>query len=120
MGSHLAPKAPGAALSVEVSWTASTKNSAGSPITWPYFLDFEIIERATGIVRQSGGSGLTLNVPNGARVSAFTQVLSISPLGDYDYKISLSAQGSDSIGNPGSGFVPLGSVTHPSAIKAVA
>ena len=116
MGAHLVPKTPGSLVSVSVVWTPNTRTGAGQPINWPYLFDYDLIERATGIVRQGGGLG-QVAATTGPITSSFSHLLTGLPPGAYDYKVSLWAPNSKLDGTPGDQLVLLHSVTHLSAIQ---
>jgi hypothetical protein len=64
MGTHLAPKAVGDPLTIEVTYTPTTKDAAGQPINWNYALEFQVIN-TSGVVVQSGSLATLNNVPSG-------------------------------------------------------
>jgi hypothetical protein len=118
MGSHLVSKDAGATVNVAVAWTPNTKDAAGNPIKWPYFFDFILTEKATGIVRASGGLG-AVEATSGAQAFNGPFNLSAPPAGAYDLKVILFGAASDAAGRPRTGvFALLGELTHANAIQA--
>lgn len=119
MGAHLVPKTHGEVIQAMITWTPATVNAAGQPIAWTYFFDFEIVERSTGIVRQSGGLGQA-NGTTGSLFNTFGVSLQVGFSGAYDFRLFLFGANSDPNGNPivPSSGVLLDSETHLNAILA--
>lgn len=125
MGSHLISKGVGGSATVQVSWTASTKDSRGNPIAWPYLMGYRFLRASDG---ELGAWQLRLlgSLPNGSYSFAHQRTLAswFTP-GDYHLITALYADTSSSSGTPNTDAVGEGTGVflstrfHPWAMRVV-
>lgn len=101
-------KNPGDTLTVVVNWTNQTVDHQGNAIAWPFAL--RAVMSGPSIF-QSPAQASSSRQPGSQTTTLSIQIPSTAPSGTYSVQVFLTADDSDSEGNPSTGFISIDQVT---------
>lgn len=118
MGTHRLAKLFFSTLIISFEWHPFTHDAAGNLISWPYKIDYQLIEVATGIVRQEAELE-QITAISGPLFFEAGAGLGLVPPGVYNVRAILKAARSDANGLPQAGnWQTVHNVVHTNAILA--